>query len=270
MQSSILDYFAVCQTEADGGMSPNAQSRDSCPTSPDMPVMLGKVRKRENHAASSDYSQRLPKRRRRSTLITAPTYRQFQERYATDLSISEFLGLCAYLFVIVRWKYDISICAFDSFVYEYSRFKSARESVKDRSYHQWLLDEGLLAGPQSCATILCEQTLRAISDENQYTFGYVEESLEAIFQEQCLRQQQQKEVGVSMLSDLEPITENVCLKANSTQTGDVFQGRPSAHRSLDSSKKHPQERLSQSVHDQVNPVTVNVAPTTSLSVTSQY
>jgi hypothetical protein len=48
------------------------------------------------------------------SIVTIDTYRRFQQWHNTEISHDTFVGLCSYLYIILRWGYQIPPTAFDA------------------------------------------------------------------------------------------------------------------------------------------------------------
>ena len=114
--------------------------------------------------------------------VTITTYRQFQQRYSATFSVDVFVGLCAYLYVLLRWGYDITATSYDSFLNTYHHFQDTIYAPQKENtplvYHTWFIDTQLRE--DMCGVVVDGNALSAVSRENQYTFNFVEKSMEII------------------------------------------------------------------------------------------
>ena len=119
-------------------------------------------------------------------------YRRFQSEYGLGCSYATFLGLCAYLFALIRWGYVIPASAYDEFLCSHSTFiftpctellmQPAGEITAHQAYlpayHVWF-QEKLLSnfrqGDIIDSGLLCE-----IATEHPYTFMITEASMDLI------------------------------------------------------------------------------------------
>lgn len=109
-------------------------------------------------------------------------HRRFRELAALNLPYAVFLGLCAYLHALRGWRWEIAPACLDSFICAYPAYRGSSE-YRRASYHAWFQ---AVSPPSPGPPILTAGTLDAIADENQYTFGFVRESLLAIAQHRGL------------------------------------------------------------------------------------
>jgi hypothetical protein len=105
-------------------------------------------------------------------------HRRFRELNpaAADMSSPVFLGLCAYLHVLLSWRWPIPAEQFDNFICAYQAYQK-HPSYRQVSYHAWFWSN---PQPTPRPPILEADTLDAIAAENPYTFGFVNESMCAI------------------------------------------------------------------------------------------
>lgn len=114
---------------------------------------------------------------------TGDIYRRFQSIHKAEFSQATFLGICAYLYTLVRWEYLIPTAAFDEFLCSHSTFVDDLDVIVTQrdcipAYHHWFTEHrlhhsrpgGILDGD-----LLCD-----IATEHPYTFAYTEASMELI------------------------------------------------------------------------------------------
>jgi hypothetical protein len=109
-------------------------------------------------------------------------HRRFRELVALDLPPPVFLGLCAYLYVLLGWGWPVPGGRLDSFICAYQTYRHLPPHRV--SYHAWLEANPYPDGQHP--PLLDLATLGAIVDENPYTFAFVRESLHIIARQRGL------------------------------------------------------------------------------------
>jgi len=123
-------------------------------------------------------------------LVIAQTYRRFRERHNNfddDVSVDLFRGLCAYLFTLVRWGWEIKDDDFDGFICHYPIFAKLpghMVATETSSYHHWFKIHGIQSQARTDVAVLDSNVLETILQENPYTFALAEASLNAILEAQ--------------------------------------------------------------------------------------
>lgn len=119
---------------------------------------------------------------KRNDLVTAHVYRRFENLYNLDVPIEVFEGLCAYLSILLQWRWKIPVIQYDAFILDYSMFKRLEREDKHTagglSYHHWFKTK-TTHGECSMA-ILDQQSLNAIMSEKPYTFALAKQSVRII------------------------------------------------------------------------------------------
>lgn len=122
--------------------------------------------------------------RDRCLIVTLTTYEKLTTEYEIKIPLPQFVGLCGYLCVLLRWGWHIKTVDMDAFVQMYQHFENALcEFEEDQSrlnepaipaYHQWFLEQ-----PRDAFShrVLDEKTLRQLWRENHYEFLRAELSL---------------------------------------------------------------------------------------------
>ncbi|KAL8978272.1 MAG: hypothetical protein Q9205_006106, partial [Flavoplaca limonia] len=142
-------------------------------------------RKRQDGVETSPVSAKKSKGTGRllPSVHTEAAYNKFLRNHGLDCSRATFVGICAYLYHLIRWHYAIPPSAFDEFVCSHSTFlrdpsASGANQKRVLPYHRWFaLNKAQCSRPGG---ILGGYLLYDIGVENPYTFALTEESMELI------------------------------------------------------------------------------------------
>ena len=147
-------------------------------------------RKRSIETIDDPLTQQLgpQKRSKRSSDVllgrkTGDIYHHFQLKYQADFSQATFLGICAYLYTLIRWEYQIPVSAFDNFLCSHSTFVHDLDGMVSPpphfpAYHHWFTKHKL--HESQSGEVLDGDSLYDIATEHPYTFAYTEASMELI------------------------------------------------------------------------------------------
>lgn len=105
-------------------------------------------------------------------------YHALTERYQLEMTRCQFVGLCAYLYALLRLGYPLETADLDAFVYAYPDYctelpRLEEEQVRDgrttiTSYHEWFL--GRKDHGDRTRRLLEASSLRELYAENVYAF----------------------------------------------------------------------------------------------------
>lgn len=133
--------------------------------------------------------------------ITAHCYSGFQQLHSIEMTEKQFVGLCAYLYTLLKWGYTIHVGQLDSFITYHETFIAWLPYLEERqissicpqipSYHQWFnqemdrinkleLRQEEEEEDEDTQVILTESTLREIRKENPLIFLRTSLSLECM------------------------------------------------------------------------------------------
>lgn len=122
---------------------------------------------------------------------TAALYAQFVDHYQLDMSQQRFVGLCAYLHVLLMKGFAMKLEELDRFICSYSGYELHLPGLEEDqmqvnastipSYHDRFRDDDSLN--QRPLFLLTEQSLRQVWDEHPHTFLDARASLDHIAKE---------------------------------------------------------------------------------------